>query len=87
MVICYYEHVKNVRATARRFEIEPKQVREWVRKKQDLLSVAPYILTLNRGRQAQFPLLEERLVDWRRNEQNAVTRNFAVKKVKSLAQP
>ena len=51
--------------------------------------VAPYISTLNRGRQAQFPLLEERLVEWineRRNEQNAVTRNFAVKKVKSLAQ-
>jgi len=64
MVICYYEHVKNVRATARRFEIEPKQVREWVKKKQDLLNVAPYILTLNRGRQAHFPLLEEKLVEW-----------------------
>ncbi|CAG8797186.1 2926_t:CDS:1, partial [Cetraspora pellucida] len=25
MVINYYEHIKNVRATARRFEIEPKQ--------------------------------------------------------------
>ncbi|CAG8626668.1 9673_t:CDS:10 [Paraglomus brasilianum] len=78
-----HEHVKNVRATARRFEIEPKQVREWVKKKQDLLNVAPYILTLNRGRQAHFPLLEEKLVKWineRRNEQNAVTRNMAVKK-------
>jgi len=55
---------KNVRATASRFEIEPKQVREWVKKKQDLLNVAPYILTLNRGRQAHFPLLEEKLVEW-----------------------
>ena len=64
MVICYYEHVKNVRATARRFEIEPKQVREWVKKKQDLLNVAPYILTLNHGCQAHFPLLEEKLVEW-----------------------
>ncbi|CAG8814100.1 26770_t:CDS:1, partial [Racocetra persica] len=87
MVINYYEHIKNVRATARRFEIEPKQVCEWLDKKQELLSVAPYILTLNRGRQAQFPLLEERLVEWinkHRKEQNAVTRNMVEKKAKAL---
>ncbi|CAG8800879.1 14953_t:CDS:1, partial [Racocetra fulgida] len=79
MVISYYENVKNVRATARRFEIEPKQVREWLDKKYELMSAAPYLLTLNSGRWAQFPLLEERLVKWineRRNEQYAVTQNM-----------
>ena len=89
MIICYYEQTNNVRATARRFEIEPKQVRDWVSKKDELLNTAPYLLTLNHGKQAQYPMLEERLVEWingRRNEQNAVTQNMVVKKAKALAQ-
>ncbi|CAG8833794.1 18621_t:CDS:2, partial [Racocetra persica] len=53
MVIFYLEHINSVRATAKRFEIEPKQVREWRNKKQELLNAAPYTLTLNHGRQAQ----------------------------------
>ena len=89
MVIFYLERINSVRATAKRFEIEPKQVREWRNKKQELLNAAPYALTLNRGRQAQYPLLEENLIDWieeHRNMQHAATRNMVVRKAKALAQ-
>ncbi|CAG8707553.1 1451_t:CDS:2, partial [Racocetra fulgida] len=48
----------------RRFEIKPKQVCEWLDKKQELLSIAPYTLMLNHSHQAQFSLLEKRLVEW-----------------------
>ncbi|CAG8843444.1 31601_t:CDS:1, partial [Racocetra persica] len=72
-----------------RFEIEPKQVREWLNKKYEFMSAASYLLTLNSGRRAQFLLLEERLVKWineRHNEQYAVIQNIVVRKAKILAE-
>ncbi|CAG8794635.1 23908_t:CDS:1, partial [Racocetra persica] len=89
MVIFYLERINSIRATAKCFEIEPKQVREWHNKKQELLNAALYALILNRGRQAQYPLFEENLIDWieeHRNMQHAVTRNMVVRKAKALAQ-
>ncbi|CAG8847459.1 17876_t:CDS:1, partial [Gigaspora margarita] len=89
MVVFYLECINSVRATAKRFEIEPKQVHEWRNKKQELLNAAPYALTLNHGRQVQYPLLEENLIDWieeHYNMQHAVTRNMVVRKAKALAQ-
>ncbi|CAG8813132.1 587_t:CDS:2, partial [Gigaspora margarita] len=89
MVLCYLEHTDSVRATAKCFEIEPKQVRDWRDKKQELLNAVSYVLTLNRGQQTQYPLLEEKLVDWieeLRSMQNAITRNMVVRKAKALAQ-
>ncbi|CAG8832512.1 35770_t:CDS:2, partial [Gigaspora margarita] len=89
MVVFYLEHINSVRATVKCFEIEPKQVREWRNKKQELLNAALYTLTLNRGRQAQYLLLEKNLIDWiekHRNMQHAVTRNMVVRKAKALAQ-
>ena len=62
MVIYYFERIQNTRATARQFDIEPKQVRDWRSKKQELLNAAPYLLTLNHSRLAQYSLLEKRLV-------------------------
>ncbi|CAG8853988.1 2732_t:CDS:2, partial [Gigaspora margarita] len=53
MVIYYLERTNNVRATAKCFDIELKQVREWHSKKQELLDAASYVLTLNHGQQAQ----------------------------------
>ncbi|CAG8841675.1 29259_t:CDS:2, partial [Gigaspora margarita] len=64
IVLCYLKHINSMRATVKRFEIEPKQ-------------------------QAQYPLLEEKLVDWieeLRSMQNAVTRNMVIRKAKALAQ-
>jgi hypothetical protein len=74
-----------VRATAKRFSIDPKQVRDWQNKKQELLNAAPYVLTLNRGRQAQYPLLEEKIVEWieeLREKQMAVSRTMVIRKAK-----
>ncbi|CAG8753176.1 29279_t:CDS:2, partial [Racocetra persica] len=67
----------------------PKQVHEWLDKKYELMSVAPYLLTFNSDHRAQFSLLEERLVKWineRRNEQYAVTQNMVVRNTKTLAE-
>ncbi|CAG8787339.1 13251_t:CDS:1, partial [Racocetra fulgida] len=89
MVVYYFERIKNVRATARRFDIEPKQVRDWRSKKQELLNAAPYLLTLNPGRPALYPLLERRLVEWvdvLRRKQAAITRNMVIRRAKKLAQ-
>ncbi|CAG8781016.1 20319_t:CDS:1, partial [Gigaspora margarita] len=58
-------------------------------KKQELLNAAPYVLMLNCNQQAQYPLLEEKLVDWieeLHSMQNAITRNMVVRKAKALAQ-
>ncbi|CAG8699490.1 2449_t:CDS:2 [Cetraspora pellucida] len=82
MVVYYFECIKNVRATARRFDIEPKQVRDWRSKKQELLNAAPYLLTLNPGRLALYPLLERRLVEWVDvlcRKQVAVTQNMVIR--------
>ncbi|CAG8772695.1 2601_t:CDS:1 [Cetraspora pellucida] len=76
IMVYYFKRIKNVRATARRFDIKPKQVRDWRNKKQELLNAAPYLLTLNPGRPALYPLLERRLVEWvnvLRRKQAAVT--------------
>ncbi|CAG8575880.1 390_t:CDS:2 [Cetraspora pellucida] len=59
MVIFYLERINSVRATTKRFEIEPKQVCEWRNKKQELLNAASYALTLNCGRQAHNENTEE----------------------------
>ncbi|CAG8686138.1 17171_t:CDS:1 [Cetraspora pellucida] len=86
MVVYYFERIKNVRATARRFDIEPKQVRNWRSKKQELLNAAPYLLTLNPGRPALYPLLERRLVEWvdvLRRKQAAVTQNMVIRRAKN----
>ncbi|CAG8597103.1 22158_t:CDS:2, partial [Racocetra persica] len=67
----------------------PKQVREWLDKKYELMSADLYLLTLNSGHRAQFLLLEERLVKWineHRNEQYAVIQNMVVRKAKTLAE-
>ncbi|CAG8817761.1 36087_t:CDS:2, partial [Gigaspora margarita] len=63
MVLCYLKRTNSVRATAKHFEIEPKQVCDWHNKKQELLNVALYVLMLNYGQQARYLLLEKKLVD------------------------
>ncbi|CAG8833819.1 39397_t:CDS:1, partial [Gigaspora margarita] len=87
MVVHYFECVQNVAATARKFDIERKQVRDWRSKKQELLNATPYLLILNRGRPAMYPLLEESLVKWIeaiRKKQMAITRNMVVTRAKAL---
>ncbi|CAG8828940.1 11567_t:CDS:1, partial [Gigaspora margarita] len=62
---------------------------EWHSKKQELLNATPYVLTLNRGQQAQYLLLEKKLMEWieeLHSIQNAISRNIVVRKAKALAQ-
>ena len=43
MNIAYYEQGHSKRKTANKFEIEPKQLRDWLQNKNKLMKVAPYI--------------------------------------------
>ena len=40
MVIAYYEQGHSKRSTADKFKIEPKQLREWLKSKDQLIKVA-----------------------------------------------
>ncbi|CAG8788716.1 10699_t:CDS:2 [Cetraspora pellucida] len=88
MIVHYFERIQNVRLTARQFDIKPKQVHDWRSKKQELLNAAPYLLTLNHDRPAQYLLLEEKLIQWievLRKKQIAVTQNMVIRRAKMLA--
>jgi transposase-like protein len=43
MVVFYNENGHSVRATASKYNIEPKQVRDWKKKKSALMRAAPYV--------------------------------------------
>ena len=49
MIISYYEQGHSKRSTADKFEIEPKQLREWLKSKDQLMKVAPYVQKLVTG--------------------------------------
>lgn len=89
MVLQYLQCSNSVRGTARHFNIEPSQVRDWRRKKDQLKSSAPYLLKLHNGRQPFFPELEQELAGWItscRKQSLPITRNMAMKKAKELSQ-
>ena len=65
MVIHYFENNKrNVRGTSKKFDIQPKQVRDWVKKKEALLVAAPHVAKLHPGKPAKYPKLEDDLFVW-----------------------
>ena len=79
----------SVRATARHFDLQPNQVRDWRNKKDQLKASAPHLLKLHSGRQASFLELENELANWIlecREQGFPITRNMATKKAKELAQ-
>ena len=43
MIIAYYKQGHSKRQTANKFEIEIKQLRDWIKNKEKLMKVAPYI--------------------------------------------
>ena len=67
MVVFYYENGHSVRAIANKFEIEPKQVRDWKNKKTNLMRMAPYVQKLNIGARPKYPQLEVELLEWVRD--------------------
>ncbi|RGB35537.1 hypothetical protein C1646_699327, partial [Rhizophagus diaphanus] len=63
MIIAYYEQGHSKRSTADKFEIEPKQLREWLRNKDQLMKVAPYVQKLVRGARPKYQQLEVELME------------------------
>src|SRR5687768_6169923 len=88
MVVLYQENGHSIRATANKYDIEPKQVRDWKSKKNDLMHVAPYIQRLNIGARPKYPQLEDKLLVWfreLRKQLKTVTRYMISAKACSLA--
>jgi transposase-like protein len=89
MVLHFLNGSNSVRATARHFDLQPNQVRDWRNKKDQLKASAPHLLKLHSGRQASFLELENELANWIlecREQGLPITRNMATKKAKELAQ-
>ena len=66
----------NKRATAKKFNIQPKQVRNWNNNKTKLLATASHVIKLHPGKPVKYPSLENDLFEWvceKRKNQNAVT--------------
>ena len=64
MIIAYYEQGHSKRSTANKFEIEPKQLYDWLNNKEQLMKVAPYIQKLVPGAHPKYPQLETELIEW-----------------------
>src|SRR3954463_15949685 len=59
MVVHYLENNGgSKRGTAKYFNIQPKQVRDWNNNKAKLLASAPHVLKLHLGKSAKYPDLE-----------------------------
>ena len=89
MVVHFLENNgNNKRGTAKEFDIQPKQVRDWSKNKEKLLATASHVIKLHPGRPVKYPSLENDLFAWideRRNNQNAVTRKMITNKAITLS--
>ena len=89
-IITYFE--KNSQASKRnvanKFNIEPKQLRDWIQKKEKLLLAKPHIKKLTVGAKPLYPILEVELIKWvksLREKQKVVSRYMIREKAKSLS--
>ena len=88
MIIAYYERGHSKREMANKFFIEPKQLREWLKNKEKLLKVAPYVQKLSQGQRPKYPELEIELIDWfkeSRSQLKVVSRYMIQAKARSFA--
>ena len=89
MVIYYFENNnRNVRGTAKKFNVQPKQICDWIKKKEKLLVTAPHVAKLHPEKSAKYPNLEDSLYAWickKKDSENAVTRKLITKKAISLS--
>jgi transposase-like protein len=88
MVIAYYEQGHSKRSTANKFEIEPKQLRDWLKHKEQLMKVAPYTQKLVPGARPKYPQLETELMEWfkeSRSQLKTVSRYMIQAKARTLA--
>ncbi len=62
MIIYYFENNnRNVHGIAKKFNVQPKQIRDWIKKKEKLLVTAPHVAKLHPGKSAKYPNLEDSL--------------------------
>lgn len=88
-IIMYHEKGHSKNKTAAKFNIQTKQLRDWISKKPKLLKAQPGVKRLNIGAKPKYPGLETALVTWvkeKRKNQNAVTRNMIQLKARAFAQ-
>ena len=64
MIIMYYENGHSKRSTADKYNIEPKQLCEWIKNKEKLLNATLYTQRLNTGARPKYPYLENKLIEW-----------------------
>src|SRR5205823_183294 len=88
MVITYYEQGHSKRSIADKFNIEPKQLRDWLKNKETLMRVSPCIQRLSIGARPKYPQLEVELIEWFkefRTQLKTVSRYMIQAKARSLA--
>ena len=89
MILHYAQRVQSKKAAAKRFDIKLKQIRDWEKKREQLMSSAPYIKKLHPERSPSLPELEKPLFQWLQNlrqESKAIIHNMVVKKAKKMAE-
>ena len=70
MVITYYEKDHSKRSTTDKFNIQLKQLWDWLKNKEKLLRTAPYTQKLTTGAHSKYPLLENELFEWFKESQS-----------------
>ena len=88
MIIAYYKQGHSKQETANKFEIESKQLRDWLQNKDKLIKVAPYIQKLTPGSRLKYLELETKLLDWfkeSRSQLKVITRYIIQAKARSFA--
>ena len=76
------------RSVAAKFNIEPKQLRDWLNKKEQLLLAKLHIKKLSTGAKPRYPILEIELFKWvksLRSNQKVVSRYMIQEKAKILS--
>ena len=63
-ILMYHEKGNSKNKTARKYNIQTKQLCDWVSKKPQLLKAQPGLKRLNRGSSPKYPILEITLVNW-----------------------
>ena len=60
----------------KKFNIEPKQVHDWTKKKEKMLEMTPHVTKIHLGKLSKYPNLEDNLFSWiteKRASRNAIS--------------
>ena len=61
MVVNFFENNGNVHEMAKKFNIELKQVRNWIKKKKKMLEIAPHVAKIYLEKLPKYPNLKNNL--------------------------